>query len=83
MDSGLFWSLVCVQIALGTFDMLFHHEVTERLAWRGSQRLELRLHAVRNLLYAFLFIVFGWLEPRGVYAAVVLIVLAVEVPVTL
>src|SRR6185369_13815803 len=50
MISTLLWTLIAVQIALGAFDTLYHHELTERLAWRGSQRRELKLHGVRNLL---------------------------------
>ncbi len=52
MISELLWILVAIQIAMGAFDTLYHHELTERLAWRPSQRRELQLHAVRNWLYA-------------------------------
>ena len=45
----LLWTLVAVQIAMGAFDMVYHHELTERLAWRPSQRHELQLHGIRNL----------------------------------
>ena len=51
----LLWSLISVQIVMGAFDTFYHHELTERLAWRPSQRYELKLHGVRNLLYALLF----------------------------
>ena len=59
------WTLILVQIAMGGFDTVYHHELTQRLAWRPAQRRELALHAVRNLLYAALFLAFGWSEPRG------------------
>ena len=49
MTSPVLWSLIVVQIAIGLFDIVYHHELTERLAWRPSQRHELRLHGVRNL----------------------------------
>ena len=42
--------MIGLQIAMGAFDTLYHHELTERLAWRPSQERELRLHGVRNLL---------------------------------
>src|SRR5271156_5998201 len=61
----LLWSLIAVQIAMGAFDTLYHHELTERLAWRASQRHELQLHSLRNMLYAFLFLVLGWLQVHG------------------
>ena len=31
MTSPLLWSLVVFQLALGMFDILYHHELTERL----------------------------------------------------
>jgi uncharacterized protein (TIGR01777 family) len=77
------WTLIVVQIAMGAFDTVYHHELTERLAWRPTQRRELALHAVRNLLYAVLFLAFGWCEPRGAWAALIIAILAVEVAVTL
>jgi uncharacterized protein (TIGR01777 family) len=83
MTSPLLWSLIAIQIALGAFDMVYHHELTERLAWRPSQRRELQLHGIRNLLYALLFVLFGWSEPHGIWAMVVIAVLAVEALVTL
>jgi uncharacterized protein len=83
MTSTLLWSLIILQMAMGAFDIAYHHELTERLAWRPTQRRELLLHAVRNALYAVLFTVFGWFEPRGAWAAAVMAILAVEVAVTL
>jgi uncharacterized protein len=83
MTSTLLWSLIILQMAMGAFDIAYHHELTERLAWRPTQRRELSLHAVRNLLYAVLFTVFGWFEPRGAWALAVIAILAIEVAVTL
>src|SRR5262245_38524237 len=83
MTSTLLWALILAQIAMGAFDTIYHHELTERLAWRRTQRRELALHAVRNLFYAVLFLVFGWFEPRGAWAALVIAVLVIEVVVTL
>ena len=36
--TSLLWTLIAIQIAMGAFDTLYHHELTERLAWRPSQR---------------------------------------------
>ena len=83
MMSSVLWSLIAVQIAMGAFDTFYHHELTERLAWRPSQRHELQLHCVRNMLYALLFLTLGWLEVHGVWAMIVIAVLVVEVVVTL
>lgn len=62
------WTLLIVQIAMGLFDTVWHHEGTERLAWRPSQRRELQLHGVRNLAYAVLFVCLGWAEAHGAWA---------------
>src|SRR3954468_2925639 len=83
MNSPVLWSLVAIQFALGAFDVLYHHELTERLPWRRSQRRELVLHGARNVIYAVLFLGLGWLEPHGVWAMLVLLLLAAEVVVTL
>jgi len=83
MISTLLWTLIAVQVALGAFDTLFHHELTERLAWRPSQKKELRLHGVRNLIYAALFVALGWCEAQGALAALVGGLLAVELVITL
>jgi uncharacterized protein (TIGR01777 family) len=79
----LLWTLIAIQIAMGAFDTIYHHELTERLAWRPSQRHELQLHSLRNALYALLFLTFGWLEVHGIFAMIVIAVLVVEVVVTL
>src|ERR1700732_2470323 len=68
---------------MGAFDTAYHHELTERLAWRPSQHRELALHAARNLLYAALFLALGWSEPRGAWAGLIIAILIVEVVVTL
>lgn len=81
--TDLLWTLVALQIAMGAFDTLFHHELTERLAWKPSQKSELRLHGVRNILYAALFLLIGWAEPQGLLALAVLILLVIEVIITL
>lgn len=83
MTSSLLWTLIALQVAMGAFDTLYHHELTERLPWRPSQRKELALHAVRNGLYAALFLVLGFLEVHGIWALLVIAVLAAEVVITL
>jgi uncharacterized protein len=79
----LLWNLIAIQIVMGVFDTFYHHELTERLAWRPSQRYELQLHGLRNMLYAFLFVVLGWLEVHGIFAIAVIAVLVVEIVITL
>src|ERR1700744_5271312 len=79
----LLWTLIGIQVAMGSFDTLYHHELTERLAWRVSQRHELQLHSIRNFFYAVLFLVLGWLEVHGMLAMIVIAVLAAEIVITL
>ena len=81
--TGWLWTAVMIQMAMGAFDTLFHHEGTERLAWRPSQQTELMLHGIRNLLYALLFVALGWFEPRGGWAIALLVLLAIELAITL
>jgi uncharacterized protein (TIGR01777 family) len=83
LASPLLWSLIALQMAMGLFDVLYHHEFTERLPWRHSQHHELALHAARNLLYAVVFVVLGWFEPHGLWAVLLIAVLATEVLITL
>jgi uncharacterized protein (TIGR01777 family) len=83
MTALILWPLITLQILMGAFDTLYHHELTERLAWRPSQQRELRLHGIRNLLYAALFLALGWVEARGVLAILLIAVLAIEVVITL
>ena len=81
--TSMLWTLIAVQIAIGVFDTFYHHELTERLAWRPSQRYELKLHGVRNMFYALLFLVLGWLEVHGIFAMLIIAVLVAEIVITL
>ena len=81
--TSLLWTLIAIQIVMGVFDTFYHHELTERLAWRPSQRYELQLHSLRNMLYAFLFLVLGWLEVHGLFAMLIIAVLVAEIVITL
>ena len=83
MNSTLLWTLISIQIFMGAFDTLYHHEFTERLAWRPSQSHELKLHAVRNFFYAFIFVILGWFEVYGWLAYGLIFILAIEVVITL
>lgn len=83
MTETMLSALIIVQLALGAFDTLYHHEFTERLAWRANAAKELRLHSVRNGFYAALFLLAAWTEPHGALALAILLVLAVELLITL
>ncbi len=83
MSTSLLWPLIAIQIAMGAFDTFYHHELTERLAWRASQRRELFLHGIRNLFYAVLFALFGFTEMHGIWAWLVIAILFAEAVITL
>jgi uncharacterized protein (TIGR01777 family) len=81
--TDLIWTLVFAQVAMGGFDTLYHHELTERLAWRPSQAGELRLHGVRNLSYAVMVMALGWSRPQGALAVALIALMLAELVVTL
>ncbi|WP_299849797.1 TIGR01777 family oxidoreductase [uncultured Roseovarius sp.] len=83
MDNPILWTLISIQVFMGAFDTLVHHEGSERLAWRPSQKHELRLHGVRNFFYAVIFLCFGWFEPHGIFTMILAGILATEVLITL
>src|SRR5262249_40197419 len=83
MTPALLWTLVILQMAMGAFDIVYHHEMTERLAWRPSQKAELLLHGGRNAIYAALFVMLGWYEPHGGWAILIFATLCAEVVITL
>lgn len=81
--NAVLWSFVFAQMMMGGFDTFYHHEGTERLAWRPGQRIELTLHGVRNLAYSVMFAALGWYEPRGWWAIGLIALMAGELLITL
>lgn len=79
----LLWIIVAAQMGMGAFDTFYHHEGTERLAWRPGQQTELRLHGVRNLAYALLFTALGWTMPQGGWAVALILLMIGELIITL
>lgn len=81
MESVL--ALFGVQGVLGALDSFWHHEWTERLPARPSARIELSLHAIREALYAVVFVAIAWWEWHGVWAILLAMIMLIEVGVTL
>lgn len=54
------FTLLTIQALLGGIDNFWHHEITERLPARRSAAGELRLHAIREFLYGFVFTALAW-----------------------
>ncbi len=75
--------LLALQGAMGAFDTLYYHEWRARLPALAGARPELRLHAVRALIYALLFAALPRFEWRGAWAYVLAALLAAEVLITL
>ncbi|WP_282605028.1 TIGR01777 family oxidoreductase [Pelagibius sp. Alg239-R121] len=75
--------LFAVQGLVGFFDNLWHHEITEKLSSKPDARAELKLHTIREFLYAVIFIGIAWFAWQGAWAFVLLVLLAIEVLVTL
>ena len=75
--------LMAAQGALGAFDTLYHHELTEALPQRASARRELGIHAVRALIYCVLFVGLSAWAWHGMWALALLAVFGVEIVLTL
>ncbi len=76
--------LLVVLAFLGAFDTLYYHEWRARLPVLGSSaRSELRLHALRDFVYAVLFVALPWLAWQGWYAVVLVALFLTEVVLTL
>ena len=76
--------LMALQGMIGAFDTVYYHEWKAKLPARGRAAApELALHACRDFLYAVLFGSLPWLAWRGVYAAVLCLVIAAEIVLTM
>jgi hypothetical protein len=77
-------SLLAVQGLIGAFDTLYFHEWRARLPARiPGTAPELRLHAVRSLLYALLFGTLPWCRWQGAWTGVLIAVIAAEIVLTM
>lgn len=81
--TDVLWTLFFAQVVMGAFDTIYHHEITERLAWRTTQKTELLLHGTRNLIYALIFSILGWSEPKGTIALFIFVLMVTELVLTL
>ncbi len=75
--------LLAIQGVMGAFDLVYHHEMTEKLTWNPKAAAEMWLHGVRNGLYAVVFFSLGFLEWHGLYAYAFAAILVLEVTITL
>ncbi len=75
--------LLILQVILGAFDTLYHHELTEQLPYRRGASLELRIHGMRELLYAPIVIGLAWFEWHGWFALLIAAIFVIEIGLTL
>jgi hypothetical protein len=76
--------LLGVQGIIGAFDTLYYHEWRAQLAGRvPGTAPELKLHAVRDFLYAVLFGTLPWIAWRGLWVFILAAVLLTEIVLTL
>jgi uncharacterized protein (TIGR01777 family) len=75
--------LLAAQGILGGIDNVWNHEWRAKLPSTPAARRELQLHAARGLIYGPVFLAFAWVELRGLFAAALLVILAVELFITL
>ena len=69
---------------LGAFDTLYYHEWRAKLPALGTlARSELRLHALRDFVYAILFATLPWLAWQGWYVAILAALFLAEIVLTL
>jgi len=75
--------LIIAHMVMGGLDTFYHHEFKERLAWRVSQRKELKLHGIRNIFYALIYLSFAVFNPTGIWAWILIAILITEIIITL
>lgn len=81
---GMVLYLLAALAFLGGFDTLYYHEWRAKLPAMGnSARSELRLHALRDFVYAILFLALPWIAWHGLYALVLTLLFLIEVFLTL
>lgn len=80
--TDVLWQLFAVQAVLGFADIVLHHELTQRLAWRPTAATELTLHGWRNLMYVVIYLCLGWTVPGGWWVAIIAAVFAAEIVIT-
>ena len=76
--------LLSVQGVIGAFDTFYYHEYRARLPARIPETArELKIHALRDFLYAFIFVCLPWVAFKGLWALLLVLVFAAEICLTL
>ncbi len=76
--------LLVFQGTLGAFDTVYYHELKAKLPAGGAQtRPELWLHGLRDFIYAVLFGTLAFVRWSGVWAWLLLVLIAAEIVITM
>lgn len=75
--------LLFIQGCLGALDTLWYHELKLGLPHVLTARRELKLHAARDFVYAIVFGSLAWATWTGLWAALLIALLLVEIVITL
>ncbi|AEG01618.1 hypothetical protein [Methylomonas methanica] len=67
---------------LGGFDVLWNHEWKERLPTKSTAAIEQKIHGVRELFYALIFLGLAWFNWNGIWAWVLFSVIVIEIVLT-
>ena len=79
----LLLTLLILQALMGAIDTLYHHELTAALPAQPSAQHELKVHALRSLLYGMIFAGLAWFTFGGWWLVVLWAVVITEVVLTL
>jgi hypothetical protein len=75
-------NILIFQAILGGFDVIWNHELKERFPSKRTAALEQKIHGIRELLYAVVFLGLAWYLWQGVWAWLMFSVIAIEVILT-
>jgi len=79
----LLLTLLIVQALMGAFDTIYHHELTVALPAHASARNELKVHALRSIIYGVIFAGLAWFVFGGWWIAALWALVLIEVVLTL
>ena len=79
----LLLTLLIVQAVMGAFDTIYHHELTVALPAQASARSELKVHALRSIIYGIIFAGLAWFVFGGWRVVLLWTLVIIEVVLTL
>lgn len=74
--------ILIFQGLLGGYDVLWNHEWKEKLPTKPTASLEQKIHGVRELFYAVVFLGLAWLSWNGIWSWILFGIIVVEIALT-